>query len=545
LVSGVASPRSADALTAGQRIGPYLLLAPLGTGGSSRVWAVARTGQQGFSKRMALKVMRQDRLSSERARQRFDLEARMGAQLRHSNLRAVHELGSHDGRPHMALAWVDTSLEELLEHAPDKRLEADVVCWFGIQACAALAAAHSHVNPAGCASPIVHGDVSPGNILLTMSGHVLLADLAAAVEPSPASPEQGCARSFFGCLGYAAPEAVNGARVDGRADLFSLGCVLYEMLAGAPAFQADDERSLLFQVLKQGPIALAERAPHVPEPLTLVVQRALERNPDDRFGSADEMRQALCACVPTRNAFQLERRSTELMSSVLGERVRQREEQMRLTFQRFTTAQLERTDTLPIGNAMRRREGTTLHSGAAEAPPSTRREAPVSIPGGVVAIAAPRQRRRAHWLVLAALTASLGGYGAWSQRARPGPPAAAALPGPPSGQPAPEPSRELRGLQPDPIGPGSGMASPGSGRAGPASTAPETQPKLPPSTTAPALPATQRAPARRNARASRDAPSAAEQQRALPAPSVRKWKLPGNPYKDAPTPAPLRSSPTR
>lgn len=530
-------------MTAGQRIGPYLLLVPLGTGGSARVWAVARTGQQGFSKRMALKVMRQDRLGSERARQRFDREARLGAQLRHSNLRAVHELGSHAGRPHMAMAWVDTSLEELLEHAPGKRLQADVACWFGIQVCAALQAAHSHVDPAGAPSPIVHGDVSPGNILLTLNGHVLLADLAAGGEPSAAGTEPPARRSFFGNLAYTAPEALNGGTVDGRADLFSLGCVLYEMLAGVPAFEADDEHSLLFQVLNQPPLALAERALDVPEPLARVVHSALERSADARFASAEAMRQALSSCVPALSAFALERRSTDLIGKVLGERIRQREEQMRATFQRFAAAQLECTDTLPIGNSARRRDGTTLHSASADALSVPHRDAPVSVPGGVVASAPPSRRRHARWLVPAVIAGCLALYAAWPRRApsvaTAGAPVSAPLP-PPAAAPL---EHERQGLRPSPGGAG-----------GDPSSLPDTPtPSKPPEELSPAgarapvTPARADAPAvpaRRRPRSSGSTQPAQPQTVTTPS-SGRKWRT-HNPYEDAtPSSTPVRSPPTR
>lgn len=540
MVSRVASPRSADPLAPGQRIGPYLLLAPLGAGGSARVWTVARTGQQGFSKRMALKVMRHDRLGNTRARQRFDREARLGAQLRHFNLRAVHELGSHAGRPHMAMAWVDTSLEELLEHAPGKRLQAEVACWFGIQVCAALAAAHNHVNPAGAASPIIHGDVSPGNILLTLNGHVLLADLAAGGEPSPTGTEPGLRRSFFGNLAYTAPEVLNGAAVDGRADLFSLGCVLYEMLAGSPAFEGDDERSLLFQVLNQSPPALAERGPEVPQLLARVVHRALERHADARFASAEEMRQALCGCVSTLSAFALERLSTDLIGKVLGERIRQREEQLRVTFQRFAAAQLECTDTLPIGNTARRRDGTTLHSATAEAALSTAQDSPVSVPGGVVATAYAGHRRHARWLVLAALASSLLVYAAWTRRTPPAATAEATARAPRPGRPADAPvAHERQGLQPSPVGAaGAGSTAPGTVTPAGALLAPTQTPAAAP--TPAAIPSARAKPRRR-----RSAPPTPSQQQVVTLPSGRKWRPPDNPYRNTPAPAPVKSPPTR
>lgn len=405
-------PLIVDTLAPGQRIGPFVLLAPLGTGGSGRVWAVARAGQLGFTKRMALKVMRQDKLGSDRARRRFDREAHLGAQLNHANLRAVHDLGSHDGRPYMALSWVDTSLTELLEHAPGKRLEPEVACWLGIQCCAALGAAHAYVNRAGQASPILHRDVSPGNILLTLDGHALLADLTApAGSPRPLLLDATLPDThFFGNLGYAAPEALREEALDGRADVFSLGCVLYEALSGYPAFEGDDERSIMFQVLEQGPVDLERRAPGVPEGLARVVRRALERQVEQRFQSADEMRAALSACVGHMSAFSLEERTAAAIRQVLGERIRQREEAMHLAFQRFAPSQFERTDTLPIGKAGIERGDTTLGISGSERRVEPASGARAAGSGGLIE-EPERQRswRERLWFALLALLLVDGG----------------------------------------------------------------------------------------------------------------------------------------
>lgn len=406
----VVLPRSGDLLAPGQRIGPFLLLAPLGAGGAGRVWAVARTGQLGFTKRMVLKVMRQDKLHSDRARQRFDCEARLGAQLRHRHLRGVHEVGSHTGRPYMALSWVDSSLAELLEQAPGRRLEPSVACWLAIQTCEGLAAAHGHVDHAQQPRPIVHGDVSPGNILLTTHGHVLLADLAGALEPNGPRAADGADEAaparFFGSLGYASPEALRGQTLDGRADLFSLGCVLYEMLCGAPAFEADDERSLLYQVLEQEPADLRQRAPEVAPELAAVVRRALQRRVEERFQSAEEMSAALRACVRGQSAFRLEERSAALIQSVLGERLRAREEEMRGVFQRFAASQFERTDTLPIASAAPGRTTTTLRAGVLE--PVSESAAGVSRSAGP--IPPPKVGRWGFWAVALVALGLLGGY---------------------------------------------------------------------------------------------------------------------------------------
>jgi eukaryotic-like serine/threonine-protein kinase len=415
----VPRPHIVDTLAPGQRIGPFVLLAPLGTGGSGRVWAVARAGQLGFTKRMALKVMRQDKVGSDRARRRFDREAHLGARLNHANLRAVHDLGSHEGRPYMALSWVDTSLTELLEHAPGKRLEPEVACWLGIQCCAALGSAHANVDRTGQPHPIVHRDVSPGNILLTLDGHVLLADLTApAGSPRASSLDVTPPDThFFGNLGYAAPEALREEALDGRADVFSLGCVLYEALSGCPAFEGDDERSILFQVLEQGPLDLERRVPSLPEAVVRVVRRALERQVDRRYQSADEMRAALGECVQHVSAFCLEERTAAAIRQVLGERIRQREEAMHLAFQRFAPSQFERTDTLPIAGAGVERGDTTLGiSGSERVEPAS--EARAAGSGGVVETTdrQPSWRERMWLLPLALLL--IGGVVAFGSRWR-------------------------------------------------------------------------------------------------------------------------------
>jgi eukaryotic-like serine/threonine-protein kinase len=378
-------PSSADVLAPGQRIGPFVLLAPLGAGGSGRIWAAARLGQLGFNKRLVLKVMRQDRLSSASARRRFDREACLGARLRHPNLRAVHDLRSCEGRPYMALSWVDASLAELLQHAPNERLPPAVVCWIGMQCCSALTAAHGWVEQDGRARTIVHRDVSPGNILLSVDGHALLADLAAADDDETG----GSTQRFFGSLSYAAPEALRQHALDARADLYSLGCVLYEALAGAPAFEGDDERAVMFQILERGAPALSTRAPGIPAELAGVVQRCLQRNRDERFESARELHAALAACCAGRTAFSLERETAALIREVLGTRIREREEMMHAAFERFAPSALARTDTLPI-------------AGAETPPPLVRPRA--TIPERVARGAASTRRR---WPLLAALFALL------------------------------------------------------------------------------------------------------------------------------------------
>jgi serine/threonine protein kinase len=371
------------ALAAGQCIGPFVLLEPLGSGGSGRVWAAVRVGQLGFTKRMALKLLRQDKLGNPRATQRFDREAQLGARLTHPNIRAVHDLNSHEGRPYMAMRWVDTSLEELLEHAPGRALSPEVTCWVGLQCCAALDAAHAHVDALGAARPIIHRDVAPGNILLSGEGHVLLSDLAAPVDEDGGSLGSSDTR-FFGNVAYASPEALNQQELDGRADVYSLGCVLYQCLCGALPFAAENEHSLMYRVLTQEVVDLRQRAPHVPAALAAVVRRAMARERGDRFESAEAMGSALSACVESLGAFALEERTTQVIRELLGERLRAREEAMHAAFQRYTLSQSGQTETLPIRQ---------YHEGSAQGGDTRGSVAMPTPAGGMVAPVLPARAR--------------------------------------------------------------------------------------------------------------------------------------------------------
>ena len=202
--------------------------------------------------------------------------------------------------------------------------------------------------------------------------------------------------------------------LDGRSDLFSLGCVLYEALSGSPAFEGQDERSLMFQVLERGPGDLRQRCPELPEAITSVVLRALQRSVEERFQTADEMRAALSACVPKLSAFSLEESTSSVIRGVLGERIREREEAMFLAFQRFAPSQFERTDTLPIAGTVRAPDSRTLRTALPEQPPQAQSAARDPGSGGRTASAARRPVRRHLVVALVFVAVALGSYASYT-----------------------------------------------------------------------------------------------------------------------------------
>ena len=408
----------------------------------------------------------------------------------------------------------------------------------------------------------MHGDVSPGNILLTTQGHVLLADLAGAADPSAGGPsgspgEDATRQHFFGSVGYAAPEALRGLSMDGRSDLFSLGCVLYEMLCGSPAFDADDERSVICQVLEQEPTDVRQRAPEVPAELAAVLRRALQRRVDQRFQSAEELRSALCECVRAQSAFRLEERSSSLIQRVLGERLRTREAEMSQVFQRFSVSQFERTDTLPIASGSGAPATATLRTRAAESLSDS--AAGVWRSSSVAAPIPPKPARWGFWaLLLVALTLA-GGYLVQARGHAPGLEAAVPVPaqpasaGPPGAGPEPPLEQVLLAARPHP--------DPDRGKSPPSGSGPL---PVPPSADVPTgvashsaavAPApTPRRPAGERRRPLEVPPNAAASATPEASPPARQpfqWNFPPDPYQGtgpaaAPKPAPdtLEKKPT-
>ncbi|RLB48415.1 MAG: hypothetical protein DRI90_25420, partial [Deltaproteobacteria bacterium] len=238
---------------------------------------------------------------------RFRREARSLSRLHHPGLVRVHDFGqADDGR---LFCVMDLLEGQTLRAALDQE---EVLGWKRAlriirQACLALHVAHSR--------DLVHRDIKPENLFLTDQGTVKLIDFSLAksadeLGKSPAREAREAGRSqvgamtLFGTPEYMAPEQVAGRRVDHRADLYALGCVLYEMLTGRMPFVADSAVQILDAKLKGSPESVRERAPNraIPRTVNGLVMRALARHPSRRFGSAGEMAEAIADALdePTR-----------------------------------------------------------------------------------------------------------------------------------------------------------------------------------------------------------------------------------------------------
>jgi serine/threonine-protein kinase len=213
--------------------------------------------------------------------ERFHREALAAAALSHPNLVAVFDAGSEDGLHYLVMELVPgETLADAL--ARDGRLEPERAMAIARAVARALAVAH--------AAGIVHRDVKPGNVMLTSDGQVKLTDLGIARTLD--GQDLTRTTSILGSPGYLSPEQARGERVDGRSDLYSLGCVVYEMLAGRPPFDGETPLAIAYQHVHEQPAPPSAFAP-VPGRLDAVVMRAIAKDPGDRFQTADEIVAAL------------------------------------------------------------------------------------------------------------------------------------------------------------------------------------------------------------------------------------------------------------
>jgi WD40 repeat protein len=262
------------------RLGPYEIQEVLGRGGMG---VVLRAFDPGLQRVVAIKVMRPELAASASARRRFIREARAAAAVRDEHVIDIHAVEEADGLPYLVMEYVaGVSLQERLDRGGP--LEVREVVRIGMQAAAGLAAAHAH--------GLVHRDVKPANILLENGvERVRLTDFGLARVADDASLSQSGV--VAGTPQYMAPEQARGEPVDVRADLFSLGSVLYAMCTGRPPFQAPGTMAVLKRVCEDTPRPVREINADVPEWLADVITRLHAKDPAGRFQSAAEVAQVL------------------------------------------------------------------------------------------------------------------------------------------------------------------------------------------------------------------------------------------------------------
>ncbi|WP_280458453.1 serine/threonine-protein kinase [Nocardia carnea] len=270
---------------AGQRLGPYRLERLLGQGGMGQVW-LAHTDPTGGrpGRKVALKLLPAELAADPTYRSRFEREAELAARLRDRHLVSIHAHGELDGRLFIEMEYVEgEDLSRILHRGPlPPERAVDIVA----QTAAALDAAHR--------AGLVHRDVKPSNIVIRRDGLVYLIDFGIAHGAgSTALTASGLA---VGTWAYMAPERFTGS-TDARADIYSLGCVLFECLAGIRPFGDTDPARQMHDHLTTTPPSVRALVPGIPDRLDAVIARALAKEPGDRFASAGEFARAAAAAV--------------------------------------------------------------------------------------------------------------------------------------------------------------------------------------------------------------------------------------------------------
>ena len=293
-------------LSTGAKLGPYEIQAPLGAGGMGEVYRArdARLGRD-----VAIKVLPAHLSGNGDLRQRLEREARTISSLSHPHICTLHDIGSQDGVDFLVMEYLEG--ETLADRLQRGALPLEQLIEIAIEIADALEKAHSR--------GIIHRDLKPGNIMLTKNGSKLmdfgLAKPAGAVAvgmgtdgrltPStptmtlaalsaPASPltERG---KVVGTFQYMAPEVLQGKEADARSDIFSFGCVLYEMTTAHHAFEGKTQLSVLAAILESEPERVSALRPSSPPRLDETVRRCLAKNPDERYGCMHDVRIQLAA----------------------------------------------------------------------------------------------------------------------------------------------------------------------------------------------------------------------------------------------------------
>ena len=271
-----------------ERVSHYRILEKLGAGGMGVVYLAE---DMKLGRKVAIKILSQEYTTNKDRLHRFEQEASAASNLNHPNILTIHEVGDDDGRHYIATEFIDGVT--LRRKAAASQLQTPEILDIAIQVAGALEEAHG--------AGIVHRDIKPDNIMVRRNGYVKvldfgLAKLTETVDRSPLDDEaatrvmvQTDAGVVMGTSHYMSPEQARGKPVDARSDIWSLGVVIYEMVAGRTPFEGETSTDVIVAITQKEPPPLARFAPNVPAELDWIVMKALRKDRDERYQTIKEL----------------------------------------------------------------------------------------------------------------------------------------------------------------------------------------------------------------------------------------------------------------
>jgi serine/threonine-protein kinase len=260
----------------GYRIGPYEVLEEIGSGGMGVVYKAFDTRLERI---VAIKCLSSHIKLNEQARQRFMTEARAASRIDHPNICAIHDIGeTEEGIPYIVMSYYEG--KDLRQTMGGREIPVDSALDIGGQICDALSAAHSH--------DVLHRDIKPANVLLTTTGDVKILDFGIA---KMAGIEQTGTGMSVGTVAYMSPEQIKGEEVDARADIWSLGVIMYEAMTGRHPFSGNQSHELMYSVLNTHPLPISSHFQSDTHVLDNLTRRMLAHNPKDRYENTSLLRE--------------------------------------------------------------------------------------------------------------------------------------------------------------------------------------------------------------------------------------------------------------
>jgi len=283
-------------LNAGTKLGPYEIVSPLGAGGMGEVYRAKDTR---LGREVAIKVLPQHLSSNPEVRARFEREAKTVSAPNHPYICVLYDVGREGETDFLVMELIEG--ETLAQRIAKGPLPIHDVLKYGAQIADALDRAHR--------AGVVHRDLKPGNVMLTRSGAKLMdfglargtglagarsgSDFSAMTQSPTVAQPLTAEGSIVGTFQYMAPEQLESGAIDGRTDIWSLGCVLYEMATGKRAFEGATQASLISSIMRDEPRAMGELAPLSPPSLERTVKQCLAKDPMDRWQTAGDVRREL------------------------------------------------------------------------------------------------------------------------------------------------------------------------------------------------------------------------------------------------------------